>query len=255
MLIIMGGIGAAKLLQLSQSVKADQWQGWVFLFAALTLVAGFIVNEVAQTLRVATTMRRDYTFIQAQAYINEHWPKSTAVLMGQNITWSVPIQRDDTSISRARRLGASEMQSWSWWQSQPPDVRRYEYNIFGPELQAVLETREDVHRLLVNERIEYVIEADYCGNSESSAAAISPVEFPPIDSGMRSGLQLIQTFSPFDEGQNCRSGAGLGIYERTWLYGLPDVARFYRPGPIIRLYKVDFSAPVFNDSVILGNTN
>jgi hypothetical protein len=231
-IIMLCSIGLAWLLSFVRK------RGPLPFAAACVLVAALIVNEASLTLNVASIMGREYTFAQAQQYIYRNWPRSSSILMGPNISWSVPLQRDEESILRARKLGAPGLQTWAWWLSQPSEARRFEYNIYGPEMESAIQTYADVRKLILDERIQYVIDVDQCGGEDKRPDATSPLEFPPLNDEIRRGLRLVEVFSPFQEGQYCSSP----IYERTTIKGRPDVAHFYRPGAIVRLYEVDFEA-------------
>ncbi len=231
-IVMLASIGLTGILTFARK------RGPLALAAASTVAVAVILNEAALTLNVATIMRRDYTFTEAQRYIYQYWPRSSSILMGPNISWSVPLQRDAESILRARKLGAPELQTWAWWLSQPSEARRFEYNIYGPEMESAIQTYADVRKLILDERIQYVIDVDQCGGEDKRPDATSPLEFPPLNDEIRRGLRLVEVFSPFQEGQYCSSP----IYERTTIKGRPDVAHFYRPGAIVRLYEVDFEA-------------
>jgi hypothetical protein len=226
--IIMASIGLISLIEFGQSKPR------LVYYTALAISGAVILNEAWLTLHVADVMSDQSTYLQAQAYIQQNVPPESAILMGPNIAYSVPLQRNEESIQRARKLGAPELQVWSWWLRQHGETRRYEYNIFGPEFQPEINNYQDVAKLIADNRIQYVIQVDYCGG-EIRIDADSPAEFPPINADIKQNLQLVKVFSPFGAGDS--SDCKASVYERATLLNRDDVWWFQRPGPIVKLYR------------------
>src|SRR5262249_32637432 len=111
--------------------------GRVAYLIGVFVVVAVILNEAYVTAKTIAVIRNDYTYEQAQNYIYLKWPNATAILMGAENPFSVPLHRTPDSIERARNLGAPDLQSWAWWVRQPVEYRQgqREYNIFGPEFE------------------------------------------------------------------------------------------------------------------------
>ena len=226
--IILASIGLISFIQYGQRKHR------LLYYAALAIAGVILFNEAWLTWHVAKAMSNQDTFLQAQAYIKENWPRGSAVLMGPNIAYSVPIQRNEESIQRARKMGAPELQVWSWWLRQPAEKRRYEYNIYGPEFQQVINTYQDTANLIAEKGIQYIILVDYCGG-EIRPDSTSPEEFPALDDNFLHQLQLVKVFSPFSDEDNATCYAS--IYDRISLLNRDEVWWFQRPGPIVKLYQ------------------
>lgn len=226
--IVLGSIGMISVVEFGQR------QHRVVGYAALAVSGLIILNEAWVTLHTARVMTNENTFLQAEAYIQQNVPPDSSILMGPNIAFSVPIQRNEESIQRARKLGAPELQVWSWWLRQPESQRRYEYNIYGPEFQSQINSFQDVTDLIVKNNIQYVIQVDYCGG-EIRVETESPQEFPPINADIQRNLRLVKVFSPFGAGDSAECTTS--IYERTSLLYRDNIWWFQRSGPIVKLYR------------------
>jgi hypothetical protein len=230
--VVFASIGAVSVVE-----AARKWKR-AGIVIALLIITGIIVGEGMITAKVAMIMRRDYTFTQAQHYIEQNWAKNARVLMGSNISYSVPIARNEASIDRARQLGVQELETWSWWLKQPPAARKYEYDIYGPELTRKINTFEDVIRLIRDEKIQYVVEVDYCAGgvpAEPDAESNSSLGFPPLNQEVKQNLRLVASYTPFADGS---TDCVVEIYDRVTILRRNELNLFYRPGPIIRLYQV-----------------
>lgn len=232
-------IGAIPLVIIIASIGMSSFIVWAgkhsLAVAAIILVGLVIINETRITVNSALIMRREYTFIQAQQYIYQNWPKDTSILMGPNITYSIPVQRNEESIQRARKLGATDLQVWAWWLRQPANARNYEYNIYSSEYQAIIDTYTDVQKLIADEKIQYVIAVDNCEGTDARPWAEADQEFPPLNDEIRKSLRLVKVFSPYVGDAYCPAP----IYDRTTILNRNEIEFFQRPGPIIRLYAVN----------------
>ncbi len=219
---------------LFEILKWSQTRGSLAYSLGILVVVVVISNEALLTLKVSLIVYNDYTFEQAETFIEQNWPKSSSVLMGANEVYSVPILRDTTSILRAQSLGHQPLRAETWWLQQAPQTRPYEYNIYGPEFQGKVTTYDALHQLILDNQIQYVITVDNCDGTTPRPSSTSAQEFPAIDRSIRSDLQLIKVFTPFNRGEQCLTD----VWERIGPLHRDELYDWQRPGPIVKLYKV-----------------
>lgn len=201
---------------------------------ALVFIMVPLLLEMAFSLQVVARMREADTRELALNYIEETWPASTRIVSGAPLVFSVPLLRDETSIRRAVDLGGEMLASWNWWLKQPENQQPGPaYDLYGPELQAVLNTLEDLADLLRDEVIQLYIEVDYCDGRDMAIDAESDALFPPDPRLIQDRLELVRVFSPFTN-TDCEAVVDI----RTALTGPLALHRQERPGPIVRIYQV-----------------
>jgi hypothetical protein len=224
---LLSGVGLNELLV---QLSAHQYLKHL---AAITVVILFVLEGLFLTNVFSTLTRRD-TRQLAMDFIKENWSEGTRILMGSPISYSVPLQRNSASIVRARKLEGFSLKSWDWWLEQPSGERPGpSFDIYGPEMQQVIDTYADVYRIVESEDITYVIDVDYCWGSQKRPESDSSLEFPAISDQMRERWDLIDVFSPF-EMQGCVGR----IDDRTGLTDSGLLHRQKRPGPIILIYQI-----------------
>lgn len=227
---LLGGIG---LDALSKWVAAGRlsWIGWGVVALILFAETSFMISIVAR--KTATDTRQ-----LALDYIQSNIDGGSSIMVGDVISYSVPLQRDEASINQAIELGASTLAVWEWWLSLPTETRPTPaYRIFGPEWQQTIDSFEELSALIDQEQIQYVVDDDYCGGGAKRPDSDSAIEFPALSDQMRSEWELVATFSPFPT-DDCISSI-------EWRLGLAidDINALnqqVRPGPIIRIYRTGF---------------
>lgn len=250
----------------TQFYKPFYWTPWLiptsllsgfgvqFLFSVISrkrraiiipALAAVLLLEGRFLIHIASIFRRPDTRELALAFVEQYIPAGTPIISGQPLAYSVPIQRNDTSIRRASELEGRMLDSWQW-QLQHPDTARTRqlYDLYGPEMQQTIDSFSDMIALIETESIDYIIEADYCYGTEHDPASNSSIEYPALNDELRSHLTLLKEINPFTE-KSC-----LGtIDDRTGLsFNLSALNAQIRTGPIIRIYEVnDGSAPEESD--------
>lgn len=197
------------------------------------VVAALLALEGAHTLQIVRIFDRTDTRIEAQQYIERTISPGTPIMSGAPIAYSVPFQRSETSIRRALDLGSPQLEAWKWWLEQAPGQRPgLPYDVYGPEMQSVIDTYADMDRLISEDHIAYVVEADFCYGPKTPSSP-SAIDFPAISDAQRDRWELVQVFSPFEE-DHCTGK----IDDRTGFAPAQDTGKQVRTGPIIRIYRV-----------------
>jgi hypothetical protein len=229
-LIPMSLVSAIGFFSFWRYMRSKKWLPLAYAFTiTIFLLEGLFFFQVVNTMRAADT--RDL----ARSYITEQMPPDTRILTGEPLVYSVPLNRNETSIARARELGSPDLLYWDWWLAQAPAERSAPaYDLFGPEVQALVETYADVNQLIQDEAIEYVIEADYCNGTQNRPESNSAEEFPAISAEMHDNWTLAAVFSPFAE-DTCLDS----LEPRMALVLNSDIPfnQQVRSGPLIRIYR------------------
>jgi|GEM_PF-3738524 len=181
---------------------------------------------------------------EALAFAQENWESGTAVMSGDTLIYSVPFLRTEESILRAQDLLQRSILSWEWWLEKPDELQSSPaFNIFGPEMQIVYETYQDVEETLTEENVEYYVVADLCQGFWMEPQSNIVLDFPPTQDGFIDGWEQVAVFSPFDVDDCLPSETEpfgiVGIDDRTGLVPIQHRHRQIQPGPIIRIYRVD----------------
>jgi hypothetical protein len=231
-LIPMSLVSAIGFASFWRQMQSRKWLPLAYAFTiTIFLLEGLFFFQVINTMRAADT--RDL----ARSYIAEQMPPDTRILTGDLLVYSVPLDRNETSITRARGLGAPDLLSWDWWLTLEPAARPTPaYNLFGPEVQALVESYEDVTQVIQDEAIEYVIESDYCNGTQNRPESNSAEEFPAISAEMHDEWTLVAVFSPFS------TEACADVLEpRTALVLNSDIPfnQQVRSGPLIHIYRTN----------------
>jgi hypothetical protein len=224
-------------MALLSGVGLEAWIGlgrqrrWQIGLAAVAV--GLLALDGTFALHLMRLFERTDTRLQAQQYVESQITPGTPILIGSPIAYSVPLQRDETSIRRALALGAPELESWRWWLDQPADQRPGPaYNLFGPEYQRVTAGYDDLQQVIDENSIQFVIETDYCFGP-TNPASDTAFDFPPVSDTQRQQWELVRVFSPF-AAASCPDT----IDDRTGLAPAHHVNRQQRTGPVVRIYRV-----------------
>jgi len=222
---LLSAIGIDWLIGLS---SRGVWRAVLVGAAALLLML-----EGLFTLKVVDIFEHTDTRLQAKQYIEQQIAPNTPILIGSPLAYSVPLRRDETSITRAIQLGATKLKSWQWWLDQPADRRPGPvYDLYGPEFRATTASHDLLQEMIASNAIQYVIETEYCygpKNPESQAT----IDFPVLSEKQRSQWELVEIFSPFGSDE-CLSK----IDDRTGLAHARFLDQQQRTGPIVRIYRV-----------------
>jgi hypothetical protein len=99
-----------------------------------------------------------------------------------------------------------------------------------------VDSYEDVARLIEDEAIEYIIEADYCNGTQNRPESNSAEEFPAIRPDMHDNWTLVAVFSPFSI-EACADT----LEPRTALVLNSDIPfnQQVRSGPLIHIYRTN----------------
>jgi Dolichyl-phosphate-mannose-protein mannosyltransferase len=231
-LIPMSLVSAIGFFTFWRYMQSRKWLPLAYgLTITIFLLEGLFFFQVVNIMRAADT--RDL----ARSFIAEQMPPDTRILTGEPLVYSVPLDRNETSITRARALGAPDLLYWDWWLAQAPAARSASaYDLFGPEVQTLIETYEDAAQLIQDEAIEYVIETDYCNGTQNRPESNSAEEFPAISGDMHDNWTLVAVFSPF-AADTCLDA----LEPRTALVLNSDIPfnQQVRSGPLIRIYRTN----------------
>lgn len=222
---LLSGIGIDWLIGLS---NRRLWRA--FLVGVVTIL---FVLEGLFTFNIVDIFEHTDTRLQAKQYIEKQIPPGTPILIGSPLAYSVPLLRDETSITRAMQLGAAKLESWQWWLDQSPDQRPSPaYDLHGPEFRKTTVGYEALQEMIADNAIQYVIDTEYCWGPKKPASQAT-IDFPVISDEQRSQWELVRVFSPFG------SDECLGrIDDRTGLTHARLLTRQQRTGPIVRIYRV-----------------
>jgi Dolichyl-phosphate-mannose-protein mannosyltransferase len=226
---LLGGIGLDAIAKWLTAARLS-WLGWGAVILLLVLEAGFMLNILSKKTAADTRQL-------ALAYVHEEVDADANILVGDVISYSVPLQRNERSINQAVSLGAPMLEIWRWWLGQTVESRPAPaYAIFGPEWQQQLDTFDDINALVEQEQITYVIDEDYCGGSPKRPVSNSALEFPALSDQMRQDWELVAVFSPFTT-DSCA-----GVIDPRLGLTIDDsqaLDQQIRSGPIIRIYRTN----------------
>jgi hypothetical protein len=210
---------------------------WGYAVGAV-VIGAILVGQLADTGEVMARMSRDDTRELAAAYIRETIPEGSSILIGSTTSYTAPLQRNAKSVQRAKRLGATVLESWQKWIELPPEDRPWpSYNLYGPEMQVRIDSFDDVWQLIEEEHIEYVVEADFgCLSDAAQPSSDNSLLFPPVNAEMRNTWELVKVFSPFKSG-DCVTA----LDTRFALVFGSDHEKQERLGPHIRIYRTSVS--------------
>jgi len=199
------------------------------IVSLLTLEAYFMLNLLHKQI-VPDTRQIALTYVQ------ENLPANTRIISGDPIVYAVPMQRSQISIERAIELGEPSLRSWDWWLALPEAERpNPAYDLYGPEMQAQIDSYQAMQQLIADEQIEYIIDTEYCAGTINRPEADNVEEYPAINDAMRDEWELVAVFSPF-EVDTCISPidprTGLALNHADALAQQP------RSGPMIRIYRI-----------------
>lgn len=223
---LVSGVGAAMLLDLAG-------RGGVYRLAYAVLVLVFAIQSYFLVDLLLTYNRPDTRQLAAQ-YAESQWEEDTAIMTGDTFVYSVPFQRNHESIQRAHDLWGYTIPSWDWQLNHPEAARqRTAFDVYGPEMQVVFDTFDDVEKTLEESNIEYFIIADLCQDFWMEPDSNTILEFPPFTDAMLETWEEVAIFSPFDTDE-CLAP----IDDRTGLVSFDVHHRQVRPGPLIRIFRV-----------------
>jgi hypothetical protein len=203
---------------------------WIGAGAGLILVWML----AGQSVQVVMILSQPNTRELAAAWVEEHIDAHTAIVVGDEFVYSVPLFRDQDSIARLRDLQRS-IPVYEYYAQYPNLLPANAYNLYGKEYTRLLVNDSAWRDLIANEQIDYVIEADYCEGTPDYGSQ-TEANFPVISATIRAELELVYVSSPFAS-DSCEQF----IPNRTHL----EMMRFddwERVGPIIRIYRTSTQA-------------
>jgi hypothetical protein len=225
-LSLVTGIGLASVWQWAQ--MGGWWRVGYVAIAGVLLAEGAMLASYIQLVRQPTTQDL------ARAFIHANIPADAKMIAGDGLTYTVPLQRNITSIDRATAMRGNPLNVWAWYQNlSPQDRPAPAYDIYGPEVQSQLETLDELQTLIQSENITYYITMEYCRGFTYSPDSESALDFPPNSPLAVAGYVQMAVFSPFTT-NTCENE----IATRTGLSYPPTVFAQHRAGPIITIYQI-----------------
>lgn len=218
--------------------------GWLWGLAATRparIVVGLgigalLIAEALFTLHILRLKDSQDTRVLALAYLEATLTPDTRLAANDPLGYGVPMHRSAASIERALALGAPQLESWNWTLRLPQSARPAPaFDIYGPELQAVIDTYADFDALLTRDDIQYVVETDYCHGYIPRPDSDSAQEYPAIADDQRARWELVAVFSPFIT-DTCQ-----GYIEHRYAIAIDEVRALeqqVRQGPLVRIYRV-----------------
>ena len=194
------------------------------------LVVAVVVAALFETVTLNRVLAVPSTQALAYEYITTHIPADTALMQGDGFIYSVPLARNPASIGRLKVFGALPP-AFSFFNKYPALNRKPAYDVYGPEHASEIASDADMRAFLRTNRIDFIIEADYCGG-DSNYDHASGQTFPVLASGVRAELRLEASFSPFGSDE-CKQS----IENRTHMEYM-RLLDWERIGPINRIYRV-----------------
>jgi hypothetical protein len=225
-LSVVTGIGLASVWQWAQ--MGGWWRVGYVAIAGVLLAEGAMLASYIQLVRQPTTQDL------ARAFIHANIPADAKMIAGDGLTYTVPLQRNNTSIDRATAMRGNALNIWAWYQGlSPQDRPAPAYDLYGPEIQSQIETLDELQRLIQSENITYYITMEYCRGFTYSPDSESALDFPPNSPLAVSGYEPLAVFSPFAS-NTCENE----IATRTGLSFPPTVFAQHHAGPIIIIYQI-----------------
>jgi hypothetical protein len=199
-------------------------------YAALIIFVGFFVLALIETVKIDTTLAQPDTQSLAYDYITRELSPGTKILIGDTFVYSVPLERNQTSIERLRDLKPLPA-SYQFFLANPNTLPTPVYDIYGYEYISQIQSDAEMLAFINENQIEYIIETDYCGGS-TPYELTSGLTFPAITETVRASLNLVYMVSPFVQEtcvQHIENRTHME-YMRLW-----DWARV---GPVISAYEI-----------------
>lgn len=184
-----------------------------------------------QSLHLDRILAQPHTRVLAYDYVADQVPPGSRVLVGNTFSFSVPLTPSLTSLERMDGL-IDLPESFQYLLDHPDAIQPPAYDLYSTEYRASLTGADDMRRLIAEQRIEYVIVADYCGGTGDAYAESGSADFPYLAPDLAADLVLLQTFSPFD-GPDCERFIDMRLPLRDL-----DLWRWNRPGPVVRIFEV-----------------
>ena len=227
---LMGGIGANYVLEFLQSLSKQHSK-----LIATSFVITMIVLEGSFLLRLFIVMNQETTQELAREWIVENLPADTAILTGESIVISVPLQRNEVSIYTAIEIEGAMLPQWNWYLQQSPESRPSPaYNLYGAEYVELVDSYDDLVQLVNDDNIEYAIFTDYaCYDGDDDASNNSARAFPPRSDAIVENWELVFTASSYASG-DCVAA----IHPRTKLSFSRAIYQQVRMGPYIEIYRI-----------------
>lgn len=230
LIALMGATGSDFLINRIQVIN-HKYASVVFIGVA-SLIVGL---EGTFFYRLFGIMNAESTQELAREWVIEHIPAETSILMGDTIIYSVPLNRNETSIHNAHELENSNILQWNWLLEQPPENRPAPaYHIYGSEYAEIVDSYDDLTALIAREQIEYAIFVDYrCFDEDEDPTNNSAEAFPPRSDALVENWELVFTASSYASG-DCVAA----IHPRTKLSFSRAIYQQVRMGPYIEIYRI-----------------
>jgi hypothetical protein len=202
---------------------------------SLSLFVVLVGLSLRETVFIDSVLARPNTQVLAREFIDANVSPHAAIMSGNEFVYSVPLERDMTSI---RRLAASDKDlapKYDFLLDHPARLSPFAYDMFGVENADQIQSDDDMLSFLAEHHIAYVVETSYC-DGEPSYQAVSSQSFPKITQAIRKNLTLLFEVSPFKSG-----GCDQSISTRTALEYM-HLNGWFRTGPVLRIYQVNETA-------------
>lgn len=228
-MVLIGGMGFAQIWQ--SAMQRGNLLLRVSVLAFMLLIVGL---DFAHTVSLVELVRQPMTQDLAYDYIQQSIPEDARIITGDPLVYGVPLNRNERSINRVEELTGQRLQQWDYQLAHPDRLANTNtYDLYGPEVQAIVDTYDDLMTLIVEEQIQYYIVADFCSGPQDDPSSNSARAFPPITDAFSAGWTLLATFSPYASG-TCEAP----IATRIGIADPPYNALQQYPGPRIRIYQI-----------------
>jgi hypothetical protein len=206
------------------------WQSkhHILRYGAALLVMGFLLMAFIESIKINLTLAQPDTQSLAYDYITRELPAGTKILIGDTFVYSVPLERNLTSIERLRELKPLPA-SYQFFLDNPELLPVPAYDIYSYEYIPQIQSDAEMLDFIEEYDIAYIVEANYCGGVTPYELA-SGLTFPAITDAVRNSLNLLYTVSPFVQ-ETCLQH----IENRTHMEYM-RIWDWERVGPIIRVY-------------------
>ncbi|MBI3764058.1 MAG: glycosyltransferase family 39 protein, partial [Chloroflexi bacterium] len=172
-LIPLAALSAALAISSLMARLGYERLAWPVGLLSLALIAW----EALPTIQTDVLLARPDTRQLAVADLQRLLPPGAAILMGDPFVYSMPLWRNERSISRLAAMTGTTLDTYQWWLDRPADARPGpSYDLYGPEFNGQV-SDETVIAFAAEHQIEYVIQTDYC---TGEAASPSVIGFPHI---------------------------------------------------------------------------
>jgi hypothetical protein len=214
---------------LLEAMIASQRQP-VFL-AGWLATTGLIGIAAFQSIHLDRILTQPNTRTQAQTFITENIPAGSRILIGNTFSFSVPLTPNQQSLERMDSVTNLPI-SFTYLLDHPEDIPQPAYDLFSTEYQDAIGSAAEMREFIVDQNIEYIVVADYCGGTGDLYEEAGSADFPYIGPDLAGDLILQRTFTPFHE-PTCDRFIDMRLPLRDL-----DLDRWVRPGPIVRIYEV-----------------